>query len=143
MGTRPSTFRFLSALLLFSVSTACSQGDPASPGTSDSVALDASPSCPSDLPSACPADAGAIPSYAHEIKSIIEERCFPCHAPGGAAVDRFDFSQYDGAKGVQKNAADMLSNIYSCNMPPRDAGAPTEAERQALLTWLVCRAPNN
>ncbi len=146
MGMRLFTSTSLRLLLVVSLSTACSQGDPASPGSQlqpDAGAADASSSCPSDLPSACPVDAGAIPSYAGEIKAIIAERCFPCHAPGGVAVSAFDFSHYDGAKGVHQNAAEMLSNVYACVMPPSDAGAPTEAERQALLTWLICKAPNN
>jgi hypothetical protein len=35
--------------------------------------------------------------------------------------------------------------LYNCLMPPPDAGTsiPTETDRQTILTWFVCNAPNN
>jgi len=76
------------------------------------------------------------------VKPIIAERCFPCHAPGGAGVGSTgrDFSQYDTIH-TQRSA--VLNQIYSCNMPPPDAGAPTSDQRDKLLAWLVCGAPDN
>ena len=38
----------------------------------------------------------------------------------------------------------MLDQVYACAMPPSDAGVTLSLEeREALLGWLVCNAPNN
>ncbi len=52
----------------------------------------------------------------------------------------FDYSTYAG---VHANFGAMLSTLAACLMPPPDAGQPTLAEREALLAWLVCAAPDN
>jgi hypothetical protein len=36
-----------------------------------------------------------------------------------------------------------LNQVYACNMPPGSAAQPTVQEREALLGWLVCGAPQN
>jgi uncharacterized membrane protein len=105
--------------------------------SSDPPAPDASVSCPNDLPSACPAPP---PSFANEIEPIFAQRCWGCHADGGVAVGIRDLSTYDG---IASHQTTVLSQFYSCKMPPSDAGQPTAAERQKMLAWLVCKAPNN
>jgi len=37
----------------------------------------------------------------------------------------------------------VLTQVYSCRMPQPGAAPLTEAERAALLGWLVCGAPND
>jgi hypothetical protein len=37
----------------------------------------------------------------------------------------------------------VLTEVYACQMPPVDADPLSATERQALLAWLVCGAPNN
>jgi hypothetical protein len=93
--------------------------------------------CPRDLPDACPSLA---PSWMNDVQGIINHRCSPCHVPGGVEFPRVDLSTY--AK-VHQSFGAILSNVYACVMPPPDAEAPTPAERQALLEWLVCMAPDN
>ena len=92
--------------------------------------------CPNDLPAECPMPS---PSYAGEVRPIIDHRCAPCHFPGGAAQDK-SFATYDGVHALRR---DMLNQIYSCRMPPSDAGQLSEAERAAMLAWFVCGAQNN
>lgn len=109
------------------------------PGPDASVDGDAAaPACPHDLPASCPSPA---PSWSADggVQGIVNERCVPCHQPGGLAFDR-PFTTYAG---VYKIHGDVLSQVYSCYMPPPDAGALDDAQRQALLGWLVCGAPQN
>ena len=92
-------------------------------------------SCTRKLPS-CPSQA---PSYATQIQPIIQSSCVTCHYSGNPS-SRFDFSTYSA---VNANRGPMLTQVYSCAMPPPDAGALSSDEREALMTWLVCGAPNN
>ena len=66
-----------------------------------------------------------------------------CHywgyRPGGQEASR-PFLTYSQ---VYSERSAMLNQVYACNMPPSSAAKPTEEERQALLAWLVCGAPQN
>lgn len=107
------------------------------PGPDASATGDAGVSaCPRDLPAACPSPE---PSWDGGVQAIFEAKCVPCHQPGGLAFDR-PFTTYAG---VHKIFGDVLSQVYSCYMPPPDAGALNPAQRQAMLGWLVCGAPDN
>lgn len=96
----------------------------------------ASSACPNDLPASCPSPA---PGYAAEIAPIVKARCLLCHDAGGVASDR-PLSPY-AALYARRSA--VLNQVHGCTMPPSGATAPTEAERAALLGWLVCGAPDN
>jgi hypothetical protein len=37
----------------------------------------------------------------------------------------------------------MLGKVGSCCMPPLDAAALTDQDRETLLAWLICGAPDN
>lgn len=91
--------------------------------------------CPSDLPAGCP---GTAPSYSQKVAPVIASRCATCHGPGGTEPNH-DFTTYDG---VFAERATILTQVYSCAMPL--AGSPQLAagEREAVLAWLVCGAPN-
>jgi hypothetical protein len=106
------------------------------PGGGDGPADGGDP-CPNDVPASCPAQ---VPSYQGQVAGIIQERCFPCHATGGMAGPRFNYTTYAG---VHANYGPMIFQLSICRMPPADAGQPTTDERAALLAWLVCEAPNN
>ena len=92
--------------------------------------------CPNDLPASCPSPA---PSYQTTVAPIINVRCVTCHSPGGQEASRplQTYSQ------VYSERSAVLNQVYACNMPPGTAAKPTEQEREALLTWLVCGAPQN
>jgi hypothetical protein len=94
--------------------------------------------CPNDLPSACPTPA---PSWDADggVSALIADHCVECHRAGGLAFDK-PFSDY--AHVYQYRSA-ILNQVYSCYMPPPDAGTLASSERRLLLGWLVCGAPNN
>lgn len=101
---------------------------------------DAPVNCPEDLPPEddCPTTA---PSYANEIAAIVAKKCTVCHQPGG----RETVNQFDTYAKIVKNSNNihMLTQVYACRMP-KSCGEPlTSSERQSLLKWLVCGAPNN
>lgn len=70
---------------------------------------------------------------------IINLRCVTCHSPGGQEASR-PLQTYAQ---VYAERSAVLNQVYACNMPPTTAAKPTEQERQALLAWLVCGAPQN
>src|SRR5262249_31275859 len=97
---------------------------------------DMSVSCPDDLPASCPSP---TPSWDGGVAATVTAKCVPCHRPGGAAYDRplTDYAHVYPLRGL------ILDQVYSCYMPPPE-GTPLDAqERQSLLGWLVCGAPNN
>ena len=125
----------LPLLIACGTGTKTEPGD-ASPPDVDSGDIDSG--CPRDLPPSCPAD---VPSYAGTVSAIIQERCFPCHAAGGQGIGGGHlFTSYDA---IHADRGSILTQVYACKMPLPDASAPLPAERAALLTWLVCGAPNN
>jgi len=95
--------------------------------------------CPMDLPASCPDPA---PSYSTQVSGIIQSYCVPCHSPTGVESS-LPFVTYDDITGTPGRFTDMLGQVHACRMPPPDAGQPPEADRVALLGWLVCGAPNN
>jgi hypothetical protein len=146
-------FAHASAVLALSAAAACSDaGVPASPSPSSDygvtqngvfdAAQDTVPDlveagCPRDLPATCPP---AVPSWMNDVEPIINRRCGACHGVGGVEQSKFDFSTYQG---VHNSLTPIIVNVAGCLMPPPDAAAPTLAERQTLLAWLVCAGPNN
>jgi hypothetical protein len=103
-----------------------------------SSAPDMAVGCPSDLPSACPTPE---PSWGADggVAAIVADKCVQCHRPGGVVAEKpfTDYAHVYSYRGV------ILSQIYSCYMPPPDASTLDPAERKLLLGWLVCGAPNN
>ena len=59
--------------------------------------------------------------------------------PGGQEASK-DFTTYSN---VFSQRQPILTQVYSCRMPPEDEPRPTDAQRATLLTWLVCGSPNN
>lgn len=96
------------------------------------------PSCTAEAPpSTCPS---AVPSWSTEVSEIFAVRCSPCHFPGGVQASAEDYSTYAG---VARVTGTIEGQVASCAMPPSDAGALSSGDRAALLTWIVCGAPNN
>jgi hypothetical protein len=128
-------FAALTSLLLALVAFACTSSSSSSP--TDAGADTAPAVCPNDLPDNCPTP---TPSYATDVKGIIDDKCNGCHANGGVGQSTEDFSTYDR---IHSRRGPMLNQVYGCKMPPPDAGQLTADERAKLLGWLVCDAPNN
>jgi hypothetical protein len=146
-------FVHASAAIALSAAAACSEaGVPASPfpppyyRVDVNAAFDASPDvgpemleagCPQDLPATCPS---LVPSWMNDVEPIINLRCGACHGVGGVEQSKLDFSTYQG---VHNSFTPILITVAGCVMPPPGVAPLTAAERQMLLAWLVCAAPNN
>ena len=121
----------VSGLLCVATAIGCSQGSSTLAPTSDAN-LDA-PACERVLPD-CPK---TPPSYATTIEPIVTERCVGCHYAHStlARTDLTSYAKVFGDRGA------VLTQVFSCQMP--QDGSLGRAERQAMLEWLVCGAPNN
>jgi hypothetical protein len=80
----------------------------------------------------------------NDVQPIIATYCYQCHGDGGIEQAFFDYTTYNG---VYSNRTEIERQVFACLMPPSDASPvppmPTMAERETLLAWLVCNAPNN
>lgn len=96
--------------------------------------------CP-NLDLSCPS---TPPSWKTDVQPIINGYCATggCHVPGG--ISPFPYTTYAD---VQMHAARMIVQLQRCYMPPSDASLPAkplpDAERQTLMHWLNCGAPDN
>jgi mono/diheme cytochrome c family protein len=126
---------WLAGTVVCAVPAAC--GAPTDVLGSDALAA----TCPPVVP--CLGEDGgpnyAVPSYAAEIRPILQVVCVPCHGPGGTAGDP-ETTYADVAAQVES----MLSFAGAmCTMPPLEGPQITTAQRIALEEWLSCGAPNN
>jgi hypothetical protein len=86
----------------------------------------------------CPAQP---PSFAHDVDPIIVTYCNACHGEGGIEQALYDYTSYQG---IFRARSSMASFVSDCRMPPADAGLfPSDEERQTVLQWISCGAPNN
>ncbi|HEY1959159.1 MAG TPA: hypothetical protein VGH28_26275 [Polyangiaceae bacterium] len=79
------------------------------------------------------------PSYATDVSPIVFEYCAGCHAAGksqsGLPLDSY---------GDLANAASKVqSKVSDCSMPPSNAAQPSAEDRDAILQWIACGAPND
>lgn len=132
MRLRGLAFALLAASAAAALLAACSTGTSGGPGQD--------PGC-SGLTTTCPA---TPPSWQNDVQPLIVTYCLTCHSDGGVAPSTFDYTSYQG---VFKNRAEMLTQIYQCLMPLAGASPPAAqpdpTERQTLVSWLVCGAPEN
>lgn len=82
------------------------------------------------------------PSFASDAQPIINTYCLGCHSPGGEEANRPLVTYADVAK-QNGSSGTILNQVINCQMPPPDAPALQPSERDTLLAWLVCGAPNN
>jgi hypothetical protein len=95
---------------------------------------------PPPVDPACP-EAGA-PSFTSDVLPIFNTICVNCHRPGGQESKTLltNYAQIHG------DAQEVFNQVFlSCAMPPPgDASPPlTDDERQTLLDWLACGAPDD
>lgn len=93
-------------------------------------------SCNIVLPGSCPSPA---PSYQTDVAPILAERCVSCH---GAVNPQsgIDLSAYASTYAAREP---VLAQVYNCSMPLAGSPGLSTAQSSALLSWLVCEAPNN
>jgi len=93
--------------------------------------------CPFQTPT-CPT---AVPSYSGEVSALIGHYCVGCHGPGGQESNR-PFTSWQEIN-ANSYAGPMQRQLLSCLMPPADAPQPTADQKQTMVDWLTCGAPNN
>ncbi len=76
-------------------------------------------------------------SYDSDIAAIMNNRCMPCHAPGGEE----SVIPYTSYQQVFSERMSIASQLASCDMPPDGSPQLTEDERKQILDWLSCGAP--
>jgi len=78
------------------------------------------------------------PSYASDIAPLLDRECNDtCHAPG---VGPWPLTSYSD---VVAWAISIRSDVEGCKMPPPDAGSLEDVDRENVLNWLACGAPDN
>jgi hypothetical protein len=80
-----------------------------------------------------------VPSYQTAVSPIFNAYCLTCHSPGGQESS-LPLQTYDEISAIR---SEVLDQIYSCRMPLSGEPQPTTSERQLVLQWLVCGAPQN
>lgn len=101
--------------------------------TTPPAAMTPDTSCPA-APTACPP---SMPSYEHDVVPIMQRDCIPCHSTNTGGKDE---STYDLASG-QKSS--ILFQVNDCLMPPSGSPQLSPQDRNTLLDWIECGAPNN
>jgi uncharacterized membrane protein len=79
------------------------------------------------------------PSYATDVAPVIDTYCAGCHVSGGQESEL----PFTSLAQVQAHASEISREVSGCDMPPSDEDQPTDAERQLLLDWIACGAPDN
>ena len=77
------------------------------------------------------------PTYEHDVRAVLERRCFACHAGEGPAAEDHDWASYAVAFAQRRSIADQLA---ACAMPPPTAPRPSTEEAELLLRWIACGA---
>jgi uncharacterized membrane protein len=124
-GIRPRS----AAVVLVCLASCGSAGD----GPADTGGV-----CPSNLPSGANCST-ATPSYSSKIAPIVSNRCLSCHFAGNT-ISGISLAD-QGSVYTYRSIA--LTQVYQCKMPPAGAESLTAAERDLLILYLVCNAPDN
>lgn len=103
-------------------------------GCTSSSSEPAEEACPSDRPASCPSPS---PTYA-DVAPIFAAHCTSCHSASGVMATR-PLDTYDA---IHRTRTTVQTELVKCEMPPAGEPKLSAAERQALLGWLVCGAPN-
>ena len=124
-----------SVLLLAACAGAASGPPPASPAPATKAPTSAVASCDRAAPTACNSPS---PSFARDVRPILERRCFGCHANGGVAAEEHDFMRFTTLF-AQRGA--VASAISRCVMPPQEGGTLPTPEADVVTRWIACGAP--
>jgi hypothetical protein len=96
--------------------------------------------CPT-LSSTCPPQP---PSWENDVQPIFRKNCAECHGQGGDEQGAFDSTSYEGAFAGRSEIGQVMVN---CFMPPATPSSPaavlSATQRQTVLSWVACNAPDN
>jgi cytochrome c551/c552 len=123
----------LGAFCALVIAAACSTAPP--PSQADD--------CPM-VSTACPSPP---PSWSKDVQPLIQTYCVTCHSPGPQGIGEM-FADLTSYAGAFKARAEITSQVYHCWMPNQDASSPpppllTSAQRETIVAWVACNAPNN
>jgi hypothetical protein len=93
-------------------------------------------SCPT-VPDSCP-DASP-PTFSGDVAPLFVATCQNCHAPGGQQA-MLPFTTYDEIVGSDLR---IIPQVAACRMPLPPVAPLTDAQRQTILEWFGCGAPND
>gem|GEM_PF-1691157 len=116
----------LQTTLLFALLGAALVASCGQPAEHEACAVQARTSCPTD---ALTFDTG--------IAELLHARCYPCHAADGVESSR-QLTDYAHVYGERMSIA---GQVASCSMPPAGSPQLTSSERQQILDWFACSAP--
>jgi uncharacterized membrane protein len=123
---------FVLAIALFGVAAGACAHEPTSPP----VPAHARPTATgSTCRHAMPSCVGTAPTYAEDVRPVLEQRCFKCHAGDGVAAEEHDFSRLETLR-AQKMA--LANEVGACAMPPSSEPALSDEEAERLLLWVAC-----
>lgn len=79
-------------------------------------------------------------SYNANIKSIIDQQCISCHAPGSGVVGAVgDFRTYEGMKTYLDNDKILDRVVVKKDMP--QGGGMSQAQRDSVNCWIAAGYP--
>jgi uncharacterized membrane protein len=98
---------------------------------------------------ACPDGGG--PSFVGDVLPIFKQVCESCHAPDSSEVETPFLTNYRQIYGPTSGASagaeatEIRAQVFeNCSMPPATATvALTDDQRQTLLVWFACGAPDS
>ncbi len=93
-------------------------------------------SCAGNVPTTC---TQTTPSYATDVSPLLYQYCTSCHQPGGSQSGK----PLDTWANVSNLSSKVESKVADCSMPPSSSPQPTAADRDVILSWIACGAPNN
>jgi mono/diheme cytochrome c family protein len=92
--------------------------------------------CPMDLPPPSRCNS-AVPTYTADVAPIFAVSCVDCHSSDGGP----NFSPLGTYPQVVAQRQAVLTQVLTCLMPIAPVPPLTEAQRQTILSWLVCGVP--
>jgi len=79
------------------------------------------------------------PSYASDVSPIFFQYCTSCHEANGSQSGK----PLDSWSNASKLSSKVKDQVSGCSMPPDGNPQPSAAERDVILSWIACGAPNN
>jgi uncharacterized membrane protein len=78
---------------------------------------------------------GTLPTYAGDVRPILERRCFACHAGDGPAAEEHDFTRVEALRAQRPLLVDAVTQRA---MPPAGRPQLSDAEAEMLVRWAAC-----